>query len=65
MEYTKFTYTYEQSANNPTKTKYSRLTQWTKKIKNYIYQLRAKLKHKLENKTNARCQVGIKQWKQI
>ena len=43
MEYTQFTYNYEQSANNPTKTKYSRLTQWTKEIKKYIYQLRTKL----------------------
>ena len=31
-----------------------------KEIKNYIYQLRTKLKHKLENKANARCQVGNK-----
>ena len=36
----------------------NRLTQQTKEIRNYIYQLRTKLKHKLENKTKARCQVG-------
>ena len=35
----------------------------TKEIKNYIYQLRTKLKHKLENKTKARCQVGNKAMK--
>ena len=49
--------------NSPTKTKYSRLTQQTKEIKNYIYQLRTKLKHKLENKTKARCQVWNKAMK--
>ena len=32
-------------------------------MKNYIYQLRTKLKHKLENKTKARCQVGNKAMK--
>ena len=36
-------YTHEQSENNPAKIKYSRLTQKTKEIKNYIYQLRTKL----------------------
>ena len=41
--------------------KYSRLTQQTKEIKNYIYQLRTKLaKHKLENKTEESYQVGNK-----
>jgi len=39
------------------------LTQRTKEIKNYIYWLRAKLKHKLENKTKARYQVGNKAMK--
>ena len=36
------------------------MNQQMTKIKNYIYQLRTKLKHKLENKTKARCQVGNK-----
>jgi len=43
--------------------KYNRLTWQTKEIKNYIYQLRTKLKHKLENKTKAKCQVGNKAMK--
>ena len=42
------------------KIRYSRLTWQTKETKNYTYQLRTKLKHKLENKTKARCQVGNK-----
>ena len=36
------------------------MTWQTKEIKNYIYQLRTKLKHKPENQTKARCQVGNK-----
>ena len=56
-------YTHEQSQNSPTKIKYSRLTQQTKEIKNYIYQLRTKLKCKLENKTKARCQLENKAMK--
>ena len=37
------------------------LTWQTKGTKNYIYQLRTKLiKHKLENKTKARCQMENK-----
>jgi hypothetical protein len=36
-------YIHEQSQNSPTKIKYSRLTQDTKEIKNYVYQLRTKL----------------------
>ena len=40
------------------------LTWQTKGTKNYIYQLRTKLiKHKLENKTKARCQLGNKAMK--
>ena len=39
------------------------MTEWTKEIKNYIYQLRTKLKHKLENKTKVMCQVGNKAMK--
>ena len=39
------------------------LTQRPEETKNYIYQLRIKLKHKLENKTKARCQVGNKAMK--
>ena len=38
-----YIYTHVQSQNSPTKMKYSRLTQWTKEIKNYIYQLRIQL----------------------
>ena len=45
--------------------KYSKVTQRTKEIKNYIYQLRTKLtKHKLENKIKQGAKWGIKQWKQ-
>jgi len=36
------------------------LTRRTKEIKNYIYQLRIKLRHKPEDETKARCQVGNK-----
>ena len=43
-----------------TQQKYSILMWQTKEIKNYIYQLRTKLKHKLENRTKARCQLGNK-----
>jgi len=32
-------------------------------MKNYLYQLRTKLKHRLENKTKARCQLGTKAMK--
>ena len=65
MEYTHiYIYTQKQSQNSPRKIKYSRLTWKTKEIKNFIYQLRVKLtKHKLENKTKARCQVGNKAMK--
>ena len=59
MEYT-HTYIHEQSQNSPTKIKYNRLTQPTKEIENYIYQLRTKLNHKVENKNKAKWQVGIK-----
>ena len=68
-----------QSQNSPTKIKYRRVTQQTKEIKNYVYQLRTKLtkhklenknqlrtkltNHKLENKTKAKCQVGKKAMK--
>ena len=38
-----YVYTHKQSQKSPTKIKYNRLTQQTKKIKNYIYQLRTKL----------------------
>ena len=48
-----YIYTHEESQNNPTKIKYSRLTLPTKEIKNYIYKLKTKLtKAQLENKTN-------------
>ena len=36
-------YTHKQSQNSLTELKYSRMTWWTKEIKNYIYQLRTKL----------------------
>ena len=52
-----------QSQDSPTKIKYSKMTQKTKEIKNYINQLRTKLKHELESKTKARCQVGNKAMK--
>ena len=42
---------------------YNTLTWQRKEIRNYINQLRTKLKHKLENKTKARCQLGNKAMK--
>ena len=45
-----YLYTHKQSQNSPTKIKYSRLTWQTKEIKNYMYQLNTKLKHKLGKK---------------
>jgi len=44
MEYTHniYVYTHKQSQNSPNKIKYSRFTQETKEVKNYIYQLRTK-----------------------
>ena len=39
------------------------MNQQMTKIKNYIYQLRTKLKHNLENKTKTRCQLGNKAMK--
>ena len=47
-----YIYTHEQSENSPTKIKYSRLTWWTKEIKNYIYQLRTKLTKAQTGKQN-------------
>ena len=44
---------------------YNTLTWQTKEIRNYINQLRTKLKYKLENKTKARCQMGNKAMKTI
>ena len=57
MEYTHththiYIYTPKQSQNSPTKIKYSRLTQQTKEIKNYIYQLRTKLTNAQTEKQN-------------
>ena len=43
--------THEQSQNSPTKIMYSRLTQRTKEIKNYINQLRTKLTKAQSGKT--------------
>ena len=57
-------YTHEPSQNSPTKIKYSRLTQQTKEIKNYICQLRTKLKHNLEDKIKEGANLEMKQWKQ-
>ena len=45
-------YTHEQNQNSPTKAKYNRLTQRTKEIKNYIYQLRIKLTKAQTGKQN-------------
>ena len=42
MEYTHI-YAHEQSKNNPIKINYNRLTQQTKEIKNYSYQLRRRI----------------------
>ena len=60
-----YIYTHEQSQNSPTHNnnnkKYNRLTQWTKEIKNYIYELRTKLaslKNKVENKTKSKVPSG-------
>ena len=53
--------THEQSQNSSTKIKYNRLIWLTKKIKNYIYQLRTKLtKTQTRKHTKARFQVGTK-----
>ena len=38
-----YIYTHKQNQNSPTKINYNRLTQQTKEIKNYIYQLRTEL----------------------
>ena len=53
-------YTHEQNQNSPTKFKYSRLIQWTKEIKNYLPVKNKTNKHKQENQTKARCQMGNK-----
>ena len=45
-------YTHEQNQNSPTKVKYNRLTQRTKEIKNYIYQLKTKLTKAQTGKQN-------------
>ena len=37
-----YIYTYKQNQNSPPKTKYSRLTWWTKENENYMYQLNTK-----------------------
>ena len=38
-----YIYTYKRNQNSPTKTKYDRLTQWTKETKSSICQLRTQL----------------------
>ena len=47
-----YIYTHDQSQNSPTKEKYNKLTQQTKEIKNYIYQLRANLTKAQTGKQN-------------
>jgi len=47
-----YIYTHKQSQKSPAKIKYNRLTQQTKKIKNYIYQLRTKLSKAQTGKQN-------------
>ena len=50
-----YTYTYSpinKVKNSPTKIEYSRLTQQTKEIKKYIYQLRTKLTKAQAGKQN-------------
>ena len=59
MEYTHM-YILPKAKSKQSNLKYSRFTWRAKDIKNYIYQLRKKLKHKPENKTKIRCQVGNK-----
>ena len=51
MEYTHI-YAHEQSKNSPIKINYNRLTQQTKEIKHYIYQLRAKVTKTQTGKQN-------------
>ena len=63
MEYTHIHIYPWAKSKQSTKIKYNRLTQRMKEIKSYIYQLRTKVKHKVENKTKARCQVGNKEMK--
>ena len=52
MQYTHDIYTQEQSQSSPTKIKYNILTQQTKEIKNYVYQLRIKLTKAQTGKQN-------------
>ena len=52
MEYTHIHIHPWTKSNSPTKIKYSRLTQWTKEIKNYTYQLRTKLTKSQTGKQN-------------
>ena len=53
MEYTHiYIYTHEKSQYSPIEIKYSRVTQLTKEIKNYIYQLRTKLTKAQTEKQN-------------
>ena len=47
-----YIYTHKQSQNSPIKIKYSRFTQETKEIKNYMYQLRTKLTKAQTEKQN-------------
>jgi len=52
MGYTHIHIHHNQSQNNPTKIKYSRLAWQTKEIKNYIYHLRMKLTKTQTGKQN-------------
>ena len=47
-----YIYTHEQSQNNAREIKYNRMTQQTKEMKNYIYQLRTKLTKAQSGKQN-------------
>ena len=52
MKHTHIHIHHEQTQNSPPKIKYGRLTQRTKEIKNYIYQLRTKLTKAQTGKQN-------------
>ena len=47
-----YIYTHKHNQNSRRKIKYNRLTQQTKEIKNYIYQLRTKLTKAQSGKQN-------------
>ena len=53
-----YMYNHKQNQNSPAKIEHNRSTGEQRKPK--IISTRTKLKHKLENKTKARCQLGNK-----